>query len=208
MTVNEKIREARWHLREAATAELHVAAGSAHCAFVCTREGEPVVAAGSAFPEGVAVELHEARGTILQGKLRPLDDEAARHRFFAIANEAGPSLLRRLEIEEVVLPNGARIGAGDWLFAEPGWVEKEQYILDHMNEDHVREMREMCAQLAGVEEAEPRMLAVDPEGMHLRAGGAVHYLRFDETCDTVREVAMQTVMLTHRARELASSDAE
>lgn len=154
-----------------------------------------------------SVELLGPEGLALRGWLQPAS-ESERSRFLGVLPDADPARLHRFEIQEAALLDGSTASAEEWTLDTPGWVDQEQFILDHMNDDHVSEMQLMCAQLRGVEVAEPRMVAVDPEGMHLRAGDALLYFRFEEVCDTVREVAGQTIVLTHRARAMAGGEAE
>ena len=196
-------REARWILRETARAGLRVGMQRHEVDFVCTRGGEPIIAIPADAAEAVSigeneVELHAPRLT-LQGRLKPIERKDQAERFLAFHPDAAESDLLHLGVGGIKL-DGTNLDAEVFVLGDPGWLSEEQFILDHMNEDHVKEMRLMCSHFFSIKEAAPRMIAVDSEGMHLHADGRVLYLRFDSRCDTTREVAMQTVILTRRAQ--------
>ena len=50
-------------------------------------------------------------------------------------------------------------------------------VLQHMNEDHIRALSDYCRHVFGVEEPEPRLVAIDGDGFDVRAAARV--LRFD-----------------------------
>ncbi|MEM9177048.1 MAG: DUF2470 domain-containing protein [Myxococcota bacterium] len=200
------VREARWALRETAEARLERDGREATCAFVCTRDGEPILALDTPLDTKATGEATcRAAETTLRGVLVPVTDEE-RTRFEAVVSEPASPPLARLALSGVELADGTAVTPADWRLPEPGWLSGEQFILDHMNDDHVGEMKEMCAHFFGIDETAPRLLAVDSEGMHLGTVDGVRYLRFDARADTVREVAAQTVILTYRARGEALPD--
>ncbi len=75
----------------------------------------------------------------------------------------------------------------EWRLATPQWAPGEQGIIDHMNADHADALERIVAAFApggskgqgssAAEEA-PRLIAVDPEGTHLRAGDSILYAPF------------------------------
>jgi hypothetical protein len=76
-----------------------------------------------------------------------------------------------------------------------------------MNEDHRDAMaliweRHEGGRPAGLdaEEAEPTMLASDPEGFHMRWGGRVAYVAYRARCEAAPDVRKEMVRLTREAR--------
>jgi hypothetical protein len=88
----------------------------------------------------------------------------------------------------------------DWLLAAPDWREREPDVLEHMNADHVDSMVRMLRHFCGVEVEEPRLVAVDPDGLHLLAGRRGWFLPFDRVCTSYDDVHHATVRLARTAR--------
>lgn len=197
------IREARWQLRERAEARFRVGSSEVVCSFVCTREGEPILAvpasADNALAVGETVVLEATAGGSLDGTLQSVEAGDGLTRFESFHPGVELASLRRLALRGGTLADGTPFSADDWRLPHAAWIQREQFILDHMNEDHLREMQRMCAAFFDLPNTEPRMLAVDSEGMHLQAADRVLYLRFDRCCESVEEVAFQTIALTRRA---------
>ena len=87
-----------------------------------------------------------------------------------------------------------------WLLATPEWAGGEAKIVEHMNEDHRDAMELMVRRFLGAEPDGVAMVAVDPEGWHLRSAGVVHWLPFAHPCNTANEVRAEMVRLTREAR--------
>jgi putative heme iron utilization protein len=87
-----------------------------------------------------------------------------------------------------------------WLLATPEWSSGEASIALHMNEDHRDAMELMVRRFLGSEPDGVEMVAVDPEGWHLRNAGTIHWLPFAHPCHTANEVRMEMVRLTKEAR--------
>lgn len=91
------------------------------------------------------------------------------------------------------------------------WQAGEGGIVAHMNEDHRDAMAVIWQQKRGAPatteggalEAEPAMLAGDPEGFHMRWGAETAYVPFAVYCETALEVRKEMVRLTQEARAAA-----
>jgi hypothetical protein len=92
------------------------------------------------------------------------------------------------------------------------WQDEEAGIVKHMNEDHRDAMAliwaldrgELPGDLGEGEDAEPTMLASDPEGFHMRWGPQVAYVRYARPCETALDVRKEMVRLTKEARAATS----
>lgn len=88
-----------------------------------------------------------------------------------------------------------------WLLDTPEWREGEGSIVAHMNQEHADALAAICRRLLGVDGAGAELVAVDPEGFHVRAAGGVHWLAFARACRTAGDVRAEMVRLTRQARE-------
>lgn len=87
-----------------------------------------------------------------------------------------------------------------WLLEPPEWGAGHASIVAHMNEDHRDALEAICRHFAAVELDDVEMVAVDPEGFHLRNAGATHWLPFARACATPNDVRAEMVRLTRAAR--------
>jgi len=87
-----------------------------------------------------------------------------------------------------------------WLLGAPAWRDGERSIVSHMNEDHADALAAMCWRFLGVDGAGAELIAVDPEGFHVRAAGGVHWLAFARECRTANDVREEMVRLAREAR--------
>ena len=87
-----------------------------------------------------------------------------------------------------------------WLVPAPEWSAGEASIAQHMNEDHRDAMGLMCRRFLGIEPDGLELVAVDPEGFHMKVGAAIHWLPFEHVCHTAHAVRMEMVRLTKQAR--------
>jgi hypothetical protein len=104
------------------------------------------------------------------------------------------------------------IGPEEFCLSRSEWQDGEPGIVKHMNEDHRDAMALMWERqeagrpksLAGPEDAEPKMLATDPEGFHMRWGHRIAYLLYEKRCETAMDVRKEMVRLTTEARAAAN----
>jgi hypothetical protein len=88
----------------------------------------------------------------------------------------------------------------EWLVRAPEWGAGEASIVGHMNDDHRDAMVGMCRYFLRIEPDGLELVAVDPEGFHLKTGAAIHWLPFEHACHTAHEVRMEMMRLTKQAR--------
>lgn len=97
------------------------------------------------------------------------------------------------------------IEADEWRLPSPEWAEQEQSILDHMNADH----REALARIAahhdpgrasngGASDA-PSLVAVDPEGVHLKDGESILYVPFSAAAFELEALRAAVIQLAREA---------
>lgn len=91
----------------------------------------------------------------------------------------------------------------DWLLEAPQWQSGEPGMVEHMNADHKDAVASIAADLAGpegeaLENAE--LIAVDPEGFHIRTERGIVHGAFEAACSTSDEVRQAFIQLVRRAR--------
>ena len=85
----------------------------------------------------------------------------------------------------------------DWLQEAPEWQQGEASIIQHMNSDHLDAVERIAAFLLEAEQshiADSQLIAVDPEGFHLRTPHGVVYGTFAQrsmTTDAIRAAFTQ-----------------
>lgn len=201
-----RMRLARQAVRAAQYAHLTLArAAVADCSFVCALTGAPVIALPTPLQrdaQPATLHLEGDPDVQLVGVVSPCACEVAAERFGRVLPDAEYQALAMLSIESGRLRDAdgtLEFPGHDWSLAAAEWFAREDYIVDHMNDDHVAEMRAMVSHFLGIEDPAPKMLCADPEGVHLATSEGVRYLPFRHYCNTVKEVALETVYLAHTA---------
>jgi putative heme iron utilization protein len=102
------------------------------------------------------------------------------------------------------------ISEDEWRLETPEWLEAEQSMIEHMNEDHMDAMQLMYEHNFGNQVKHVEMLAVNPDGCFISAdAGKPVYIAFDQLAYTGQDVRQQLVALTDDARaELAGRNLE
>jgi hypothetical protein len=175
--------------------------------FVLSHEGRPALVAPAAAPGQQArlavragAEGAEPRSVQVDGTLREARaPEAARLAAF-LPGTAAALVLEPRGVEVAAAGGSATLAPGEFLLASPEWAAEEQGILDHMNEDHEDAMLRMSLHFHGVEAKSARLVAADPEGLHVRTDRGVLYFPFDRLCVTHEDVHQATVRLARAAR--------
>ena len=90
-----------------------------------------------------------------------------------------------------------------WLLPTPEWREGEGSIIEHMNQDHADALEAICVRFLGQPGAGAALVAVDPEGFHVRTGAGLRWLGFGRLCRTANDVRDEMVRLTRTARRSA-----
>jgi heme iron utilization protein len=150
----------------------------------------------------------------LLGEARPLPEparEAAAERYLALFPEQRGLLSMRDFGFWSIEPARARWigGFGEihwierdaWLLATPAWRDGERSIVSHMNEDHADALAAISKRLLGEDGGDAELVAVDPEGFHVRTARGIHWLAFGRASHTADEVRAEMVRLTREARQ-------
>ena len=82
-----------------------------------------------------------------------------------------------------------------WLLPTPAWRDGERSIAEHMNRDHADALARICERFLGEGGAGAQLLAVDPEGFHVRTARGIRWLAFAHACHTADEVRAEMVRL-------------
>ena len=197
--------------------------------FALTHEGRPILLVStlaehtrnlaadarcclSAFDPAAADKQATGRASLL-GEARPLAEperEAAAERYLALFPEQRHFLSMQDFAFWSIEPLRVRWigGFGEihwierdaWLLASPEWRDGEGSIRSHMNRDHADALAAIAKRFAGVEDGDAELVAVDPEGFHVRTRSGVRWLAFACACHTADEVRAEMVRLTRASR--------
>ncbi len=88
----------------------------------------------------------------------------------------------------------------EWSVPDPEWASTESGIIKHMNDDHRDALLAMTRFFGGIDAREVSLVAVDPEGCHIRADGRIHYVAFEEPAMNAETVRKAMVALTVASR--------
>ncbi len=98
-----------------------------------------------------------------------------------------------------------------WNQSAPTWAAEEDGMIEHMNRDHADALAHMAQRAvdpgraapvgADANKDGPQLIAIDPEGTHLRVEDGVHYLPFEERADDADGVRRAMIALTRAARD-------
>ncbi|MEM7360864.1 MAG: DUF2470 domain-containing protein [Pseudomonadota bacterium] len=93
------------------------------------------------------------------------------------------------------------ISQAEWALETPEWLDNEQAMIQHMNEDHMDAMQLMVNHHFGIETEQIEMLQMNPDGCFLKPDQCKPvYIPFDELAHTGTEARARLVKLTHEAR--------
>lgn len=103
-------------------------------------------------------------------------------------------------------------GAIHWIdqvtLANPFAGKAELSMVEHMNSDHAKAIAHYV-DLAGLPKTAVAQLAgIDTEGMHLRIGQGLYWLRFPSPCNTPTQVREALVFLAHAEQWPKNAGAE
>lgn len=135
--------------------------------------------------------------------------EAAARRYFALFpaqrayEELGDFELWRIEPVRVRWIGGFGeiqwLEPGDWLLPAPEWASGEESICAHMNGDHADALDRIGRRLFGADGGGGEMIALDPEGFHVRVADSVRWIPFARPCTTPEQVRAEMVRLARAA---------
>ncbi len=91
------------------------------------------------------------------------------------------------------------VEAEDWTVPTPTWGADEQSIIEHMNIDHAGAVVNIARRHGALEAQSAELVALDPEGFHLRADSTLLYVPFPEPCLTSEAVREGMVHLARAA---------
>ncbi|MRX27582.1 HugZ family protein [Kangiella sp. HZ709] len=93
------------------------------------------------------------------------------------------------------------ISKQDWLLDEPDWLEAEDGMITHMNDDHKDAMQLILKDQLGVEAKDVEMLAVNPDGFFVKADEQKPlFISFSKIARTGGSIRKALVDMTNKAR--------
>lgn len=98
------------------------------------------------------------------------------------------------------------INKDEWHLKTPEWLEVEQSMVSHMNQDHIDAMQLMCQHHFNIKASTVELLTINPDGFFISADQSKPiYINFDALAYTAKETRQQLVKLTNDARSAVTN---
>ncbi len=90
----------------------------------------------------------------------------------------------------------------NWLSEEPRWKDREESMIDHMNEDHSNVIFSSLKGQHGIEDKNAKMFAICIDGYFTACKDHLFFIRFSNPCFTPKEVKDELVRQANEYRDL------
>jgi len=81
------------------------------------------------------------------------------------------------------------------------WEKDRDYIINHMNEDHINNMIDLVHYYFKTKPETVELVDLNSEGFYIKTEKTTHYLAFDNACNTTMEMAMESARMSIFALE-------
>jgi len=88
-----------------------------------------------------------------------------------------------------------------WSLPTPEWVNEEVASIEHMNGDHSGNLKDYLAAFKKKEGKDLSIVAIDPEGFHMKVDGKIHYFNFPGTALEKGSLRREFVELAKLSKE-------
>ena len=75
----------------------------------------------------------------------------------------------------------------NWLQGEPKWSKNETSIIEHMNEDHGKNIASSLNAQHGIKDKNAMMFSLSIDGYYVRSNGNTYFISFKEICTNAKE---------------------
>tara|TARA_B100001057_G_scaffold467007_1_gene524715 strand:+ start:752 stop:1486 length:735 start_codon:yes stop_codon:yes gene_type:complete len=93
----------------------------------------------------------------------------------------------------------------NWVSEEPRWKEREQGMIEHMNDDHSNVIFSTLRGQHNIEDKHAEMFAMCIDGYYVLSKKDLFFIRFDSPCLTPKEVKDELVRQANEFRSLESN---
>ena len=97
----------------------------------------------------------------------------------------------RLHIDQIRWIGGfgkiAWLDNKEWKHFKPKWTSNQISIINHMNEDHAKNITASLNAQHGVQDAEAKMFALSIDGYFVKSKDKVYFISFEKVCKNAKE---------------------
>ncbi|MBL0711480.1 MAG: DUF2470 domain-containing protein [Colwellia sp.] len=76
------------------------------------------------------------------------------------------------------------------------WEKDRDYIINHMNEDHVNNMVDLVHYYFNTKPKSVELVDISSEGFYIKTEDTTHYLAFDNPCSTTIGMAEESARMS------------
>ena len=97
----------------------------------------------------------------------------------------------RLHIDQIRWIGGfgkiAWLDNKEWKQFKPKWTSNQISIIDHMNQDHAKNISASLNAQHGVQDAEAKMFALSIDGYFVKSKDIIYFISFERVCKNAKE---------------------
>ena len=97
----------------------------------------------------------------------------------------------RLHIDQIRWIGGfgtiAWVDHKEWKHCKPKWTSHQISIINHMNEDHAKNISASLNAQHGVQDAEAKMFALSIDGYFVKSKEKIYFISFEKVCKNAKE---------------------
>ena len=88
-----------------------------------------------------------------------------------------------------------------WTDSKPKWLEREESIINHMNDDHSNSIISTLHAQIGVKDTKAEMVAINTDGYYVRSNNELMFIKFHKCCTNLKDFKDELVKQAHENRE-------
>ena len=88
-----------------------------------------------------------------------------------------------------------------WTDSKPKWLEREESIINHMNDDHSNSIISTLHAQIGVKDPKAEMVAINTDGYYVRSNNELMFIKFHKCCTSLKDFKDELVKQAHENRE-------
>lgn len=88
-----------------------------------------------------------------------------------------------------------------WTDSKPKWLEREESIINHMNDDHSNSIISTLHAQIGVKDPKAEMVAINTDGYYVKSNNELMFIKFHKCCTNLKDFKDELVKQAHENRE-------
>lgn len=88
-----------------------------------------------------------------------------------------------------------------WKDDKPQWLEREDSIITHMNDDHSNSIISTLNAQFGIKDLKAKMVAINTDGYYIKTSNKLVFIKFDKCCTNLKDFKDELVKQAHENRE-------